>query len=243
MVVKKRSYLADFKSLTVRSSLQLFLNQLLKSTVITFTPLYIEYVKYLEIENNKDDSDDNDTGSEEEQDFDLGGKLQRLSPVFVEVLFRNVMVEMVIARAFSNFAIQHLSSRYADKLVKSVNNSLKRKLIKYNTFEACKRGFFTFVNGGAIPTLSFLTYDVYNQIAENVVGNGISMKSLTKKVPVACAWVAKVCIWHVGSLVLGSLGKSVGIFLLKNSLGITAGTLLGEFVLQQCQMILLGLLS
>ena len=134
MVVKKRSYLADFKSLTVRSSLQLFLNQLLKSTVITFTPLYIEYVKYLEIENNKDDSDDDNDTSEEEQDFDLGGKLQRLSPVFVEVLFRNVMVEMVIARAFSNFAIQHLTSKYADKLVKSVNNSLKRKLIKYNTF-------------------------------------------------------------------------------------------------------------
>lgn len=235
----KRIYLSDFKDLTIISFAKLFLLQILKSTIVCCTPVYLEYIAHLDkLMLKNEESDDEDEEGDADEEFDWISRLDPIIPNFSESLFRNIVVDMFLVRMYSHFSIELFSNRIADKLIKSTNNSLKRKMLKYTLFEACTKGFYTYVRGGAILTASNISFDIFEIIADGICDPQDESKnpsSILNKLGRSSFWLIKRLTWHTSSLIVGSLGRVVGIYLFNSIFGITTGSQLGEVGFQVSQ--------
>lgn len=239
-VIKKsfrREYLSDYRKFRWDTAL---LTIVARSALVSALPIQLQFMNF-QIEqdrkrmkrsidrksnddNSNSDSDDDDGEDVEEFDWDskVPGALRAASYSFLKLFG----TELVILKVYQRILIRRLGSntRLADKMLKAVNDSLIRKVSKFPLATACYRGIFTYIRGTALLNLSLLTFDVleklsltlyeyWNERYHDSQSQKVAKKGYIVEVLNGSVWLFKRTGYHGLTLVVRSIGLSLGTFL------------------------------
>ena len=203
----KRQYLQEMKGFDDLYTPKNLCLYLVKAAIIPMNHVVNEFNTHAIEAQNKSDDD-------YVEDFDWNESINRNAQVFWPNLLRVVTVS-VLRKYYEFLALQHLSARMTDKLIKDVAKSTARKLNRFPRFVACQKALYTAFYGNLVFNLSCFTYDVglhlFHELSEQLSAVRASKPAL-ERIWTNIVFILKKGIYY--SVCLGSCaaGHAVGTY-------------------------------